>query len=119
MPLAHFPGNSRNYDVPIYLPLIVISYSTYESKFIKLSDNFISCYLFKENYLDSYKTITFEEKDELREILLKNKPNELSILVYDREGFVIRRFSMFGVEYEKMDDYKISIKFRNFEDKYF
>lgn len=125
MPLVHFPGNSCNYDAPLHLPLIVISYSTYESKSIKLSDNFLSCYpiytnkRITEDYLDLYKTITFKEDDELREILLKDKPNELSIIVYDREGLVIRKFDMFGVEYEKMDDYKISIKFRNFEDYYF
>ena len=136
MPYQYFttPYKESNWN-PKLLPDIVVSFGgipententrgKYDSDYIKLSDGFFSVYLIEqqyktENYLNSYKTITFEKDDIFREILLKVKPKELSIKVYDRMGICIRSFNMFNVKYKKSGEDSIKIKFEKFEDKYF
>lgn len=89
-----------------------------------LSKDFLYCYPIKwnvEKYLSSYKTITFREDDlDFKNKLLEIKPNYLIINIYDRTGVVIRIFEIFDIKYSNFKDpYKIKIKFKIFEDRYF
>lgn len=133
MPLQYFttPYKECNWE-PKFLPDIVVSFGgilennrgKYDSDYIKLSEGFLSAYPVyikgqTENYLKSYKTITFEKDDMFKEILLKVKPKELSIKEFDRTGLLIRSFNMFNVKYKKLGEDSINIKFNKFEDKYF
>lgn len=125
MPLAHFVNSWWNQkpDPPIYAPMKVLSFNDYESKEVIFSKNFFLFYPYgnieKDKYLNQLKTITFKEDDGFREILLKQKPHELKYKVYDKEGELIRELTMYETEYEQLSEYEISIKFKNFEDKYF
>lgn len=113
-PLAHFSGpirdnllTSNDYK---YNPM-VLSFNNKEcDKILKLGMPI------KNN--SSIKA-TFREDDDDRNIILKEKPKDMSIVQYDREGIINRKTIIHGCDFTELPEYEIDIKFEWFEDFYF
>jgi len=133
MPYQYFttPYKKENWE-PKFLLDTTVSFGNkgkYESDGIKVGENFFNIYpdlkddftsKMRLKYLSTYKTITFEPEDDFKDILLKVKPKELSLRVFDKAGLGIRMIKMFNVQYQKSENVnEIKIKFKSFEDKYF
>lgn len=127
MPLPHFINVNywKKEEIPVYVPMKILSFKEYESKEVMFSKNFFLFYPYgnkeKDKYLSENKSVTFKDNDNFRDILLEQKPKELKYKVFDKEGNLIRELTMYEMEYieNPKNQYEVGLKFKDFEDKYF
>lgn len=109
MPLGHFVNRHySNYcDDNVYLNPYTIIYDRFESQdLIKLKIDL---------YNDLEITVSFRENDKFKEILLKVKPQELKLIVRDREGTLKRTLMISSdIDYKEMED-SVKITFNKLE----